>query len=183
MEIKEYQAQAKRTCPSLGSEKLDLAHMVLGIHSELAEWFDAEDKEDKINIAEELIDQIWYLSNYCTFRNINLQELFDKTVNNDEFLSQEWQFVKLEWFTSNLQDLIKKYIAYNKPIDSEKEFLYLGGIFTVIFNEFVGNGITFEEGLERNIAKLKARFPDRFTEEAALNRNLEKERKILEGNA
>lgn len=28
MNLAEYQVQAKRTCPSLGSEKLDLAHMV-----------------------------------------------------------------------------------------------------------------------------------------------------------
>jgi hypothetical protein len=34
---------------------------------------------------------------------------------------------------------------------------------------------------EKNIAKLRARFPQKFTEEAAVNRNLSAERKILEG--
>ena len=33
---------------------------------------------------------------------------------------------------------------------------------------------------QTNINKLKARFPDKFSEENAINRNLDKERKILE---
>lgn len=36
--------------------------------------------------------------------------------------------------------------------------------------------------LERNVAKLKARFPEKFTTDNAINRDVEKERKILEGN-
>lgn len=39
---------------------------------------------------------------------------------------------------------------------------------------------TFEELMETNIAKLKARFPERFNEHDALNRNLDNERKVLE---
>lgn len=39
----------------------------------------------------------------------------------------------------------------------------------------------FEEILTRNIAKLKARFPDKFTSENAIERDLTKERDILEG--
>ena len=35
--------------------------------------------------------------------------------------------------------------------------------------------------LQRNIDKLKARYPDKFSQEKALNRNLDKERDILEG--
>lgn len=41
-------------------------------------------------------------------------------------------------------------------------------------------GITREEVERRNIAKLKARYPGKFTEEAALNRDLVNERKTLE---
>lgn len=39
---------------------------------------------------------------------------------------------------------------------------------------------TWGDDLEKNIAKLKARYPDEFTNEKALNRNTEKEREILE---
>ncbi len=34
--------------------------------------------------------------------------------------------------------------------------------------------------MERNIAKLQARYPDKFTQEQALNRDTDNERKILE---
>lgn len=40
----------------------------------------------------------------------------------------------------------------------------------------------FETMQRTNIAKLKARFPDKFTEEGANNRDLTSERKILENN-
>src|SRR5262249_14290914 len=42
-------------------------------------------------------------------------------------------------------------------------------------------GTDFDTLQRQNIAKLKARFPDKFTESAANNRDLEKEREILEG--
>jgi len=34
--------------------------------------------------------------------------------------------------------------------------------------------------MENNINKLRVRYPEKFTEENALNRNLELERKVLE---
>ena len=37
------------------------------------------------------------------------------------------------------------------------------------------------ETMNKNIAKLKARYPEKFSKEKALNRDLEKEREILEG--
>lgn len=45
------------------------------------------------------------------------------------------------------------------------------------------SGFTFDEAMRVNIAKLRARFPDRFTEFDANNRNLVGEREILEGGS
>lgn len=44
----------------------------------------------------------------------------------------------------------------------------------------IGHDGTWEDVLERNIEKLRARFPDKFTNEDANNRDLETERQILE---
>jgi NTP pyrophosphatase (non-canonical NTP hydrolase) len=41
--------------------------------------------------------------------------------------------------------------------------------------------LNWEEGLDRNIQKLKTRYPEKFTQEAAENRNLTVERANLEG--
>ena len=40
--------------------------------------------------------------------------------------------------------------------------------------------VTFEEIQEKNIAKLRVRFPELFTEDNASNRDLDKEREVLE---
>lgn len=39
---------------------------------------------------------------------------------------------------------------------------------------------SWDDDLEKNIAKLKKRYPDKFTSERAINRDVESERKILE---
>ncbi|MBC2806634.1 hypothetical protein C3Y94_026130 [Rhizobium ruizarguesonis] len=44
---------------------------------------------------------------------------------------------------------------------------------------FKKHDITFEEVFSKNIAKLAARFPDKFTLEAAVNRDLEAEAKVF----
>ena len=44
-------------------------------------------------------------------------------------------------------------------------------------------GADFEGTFETNIAKLRKRFPDRFTEEAAINRDVAAERTVLEDTA
>ena len=43
-------------------------------------------------------------------------------------------------------------------------------------------GISIEDLMAKNIAKLRARFPDRFSTEKAIHRNLDAERKELEQN-
>ena len=158
MTFKDYQEQAKRTCPTLGSEKLDLAHMVLGIHSEYNEWVNAT---DAVNESEELADMLWYLANYCTFRNYSFERLFDVELPNN---------LKLTFNSSKLQDLVKKYIAYNKEISISDESALLENLAFNIKNLYRRTDI--HQSLQNNIDKLKIRFPEKFTEELAKNRYL-----------
>lgn len=167
MTIAQFQKESKRTCPSLG-DKLDLAHMVLGIFSEFEEYINAT---DEVNKSEECSDMMWYIANYCTFKSWDLEVIWKyKKFNNNSFVNN----------VSLLQDLIKKNLAYSKPINSEKEKEILIGLLYNI-SKMYGN-INIEQSLENNIAKLKIRFPDKFTEENAINRNLEQERTELEKN-
>lgn len=180
MQLSKYQEEAKRTCSDLG-EKLNLAHMVLGIGSETEEVYKAAVENDFIGIGEEIADKFWYIANYCSFRNIDFQYLYD---TRNEFTEEAWEAnseVEVIKF-SKLQDYIKKYIAYNKPIDPKLELNALRGIVWSLTEVISNYNADLNVLLERNIAKLKARFPEKFTEEAALNRNLVKERSILEGN-
>lgn len=78
-------------------------------------------------------------------------------------------------------DALKKYLIYGKPMDYVNLEEEIGDLFWYCAILADACGFTFESSMEKNIAKLKARYPNKFTEFDALNRNLEKERKILGG--
>jgi len=77
-------------------------------------------------------------------------------------------------------DVYKKMHAYEKKIDYVNLKEELGDILWYVANFCNVNKWTMEEVMETNINKLKVRFPEKFTQENAINRNLEEERKVLE---
>ena len=179
MNFKEYQENAKRTCADLGSLQLNLSHMILGIISENEEFLNAIANGDMVNAREEQVDQMWYISNYCTYRGYDLQELIGDP-NSLSFELQDFELETPTWdiFTSKLSDYVKKFIAYGKEIDPNLEKKAIEAIVWSLTLE--DTGLNFEVDLQKNIDKLKARFPENFNSNDALNRNLDKERKILE---
>jgi NTP pyrophosphatase (non-canonical NTP hydrolase) len=79
-----------------------------------------------------------------------------------------------------IADALKKHLFYGVPLDLVNVAEEVGDLFwylAVISNEI---GIDFNEIMEKNIAKLKARYGDKFSEHRALNRDLDAERSILE---
>lgn len=173
MKLQEYQEQAKRTYANLGSDKLNLSHMVMGMCTELPELQDSIDNKDDINTGEELADTYWYVSNYETERGYN----------SSEYVSIKAGSIginKLYYDIATLQDIVKKYVAYGKEIDTDTERVLLSRIKHNLDNMFISKGLDRGEFLQKNIDKLKARYPEKFTMENAINRNLNIEREILE---
>jgi NTP pyrophosphatase (non-canonical NTP hydrolase) len=78
------------------------------------------------------------------------------------------------------KDTIKKYKFYGKQIDLTNCIEELGDALWYIAIACDVLNIYIEEVMEKNIAKLKARYGEKFNEEDALNRDLENERNILE---
>ena len=79
-----------------------------------------------------------------------------------------------------ITDIFKKNVAYGKPIDWNHVKEEFGDL-----HWYLGNFASFcdiipEEEFQKNIDKLKARYPEGFTEDKALNRDLIKEYKILD---
>ncbi|MFK8137311.1 MAG: nucleoside triphosphate pyrophosphohydrolase family protein [Bdellovibrionales bacterium] len=77
-------------------------------------------------------------------------------------------------------DALKKHVFYGKELDTVNLAEEMGDIFwycAIISDEL---GVDFDAVMKTNIDKLKARYGDKFTEEAAENRDLNTERKILE---
>ncbi len=80
-----------------------------------------------------------------------------------------------------LTDVYKKFVFYGKPIDFVNVAEEIGDVMwylAIICNDLE---ISFDEIQQQNIAKLRKRFPDKFTETEANVRDLEAEREILEG--
>lgn len=82
--------------------------------------------------------------------------------------------------SGEIQDQLKKAIFYGKPLDKVNLAEELGDVFWYMAIMSDALGVSFAEIMAKNIAKLKARYGDKFTENAALHRDIPAERKILE---
>lgn len=88
----------------------------------------------------------------------------------------------LQTESSEMTDALKKHLFYGKELDIvniKEEIQDCLWYISLVMDEL---DMTYEEAMLTNIAKLKARFPEKFTEYHAENRDLESERKILEGD-
>lgn len=80
-----------------------------------------------------------------------------------------------------IADALKKHIIYGKELDLVNLVEEIGdeSWYMSLLLDAIGSG--WEEAWTKNINKLKARYPDKFTREQALNRDLDAERAVLEG--
>jgi len=77
-------------------------------------------------------------------------------------------------------DMLKKHLYYGKELDLVNLIEEISDIFWYCAIACDALEVDMNKVMQINIEKLAARYPDRFTEEAAINRDLETERKILE---
>ena len=84
--------------------------------------------------------------------------------------------------SGELLDAIKKHLYYGKEFDKPNiveevgDIIWYCGLIMAVF------GMTLEDAMFVNARKLRTRYPDKFTSEKALNRDLEKEREIFEND-
>ena len=168
--LKEYQELAQRTCPDLGSEQLNIEHMMLGIFTEYGELCDVYKKHlaygrdvDFVNVQEEFADQGWYIINLFRIKGIEID------------IRQYFEFDNVRKENINFQLIYFMKSLYTAILDDDMIYLlsswwYLG----------LSLNVDIFKALTNNIDKLKIRYPDKFDEEKALNRDLESEKKELE---
>ena len=84
--------------------------------------------------------------------------------------------------TGELLDAFKKHIYYKKELDIVNIGEEIADIQWYLVNLCRLLDLDMEKLLDTNIAKLRARYGEKFSEEKALNRDLNTERNILEGN-
>ncbi len=82
--------------------------------------------------------------------------------------------------TAEFTDALKKSLFYGKTLDTVNLKEELGDLLWYVSIAMDELGTTYEAEMQRVINKLKLRYPEKFTEEDATNRDLFAERKLLE---
>ena len=172
-----------------------ILHAVIGSLTEVEEILENYENGELMvdvnkqgSIAEESADIFWYLS--ILFRELNIRnynytlpKVISRQTKPDNF-NIDTPFNTLLSFTKvslKFLDLLKKKIYYNKDISNEVMIdlsIKLHALLTHFCNQYNAD---IDQILEKNIAKLKARYGEKFSSDKAINRDLETERKILEG--
>ncbi len=187
MNFNEYRLNTIRTMKTLGSPLLDSIHMTLGVVSEFLEELPvAINNMDYVNIGEEIGDLFWYLANYANVWGIETADTkipYDSLAAHDT-LEQHFQSIEagmktISYHIGQFTDLDKKAFVYNKQVSLEdREYLF----FIILLGV---EGLASKFNLDsdqlrlKNINKLKVRYPEKFTEESANNRDLKAEYETL----
>ena len=122
-----------------------------------------------------------YVENAIKTESVDFDKIKDRLSNKDTIrLLHAAMGASTE--TGEFVDMLKKHIFYGKDIDfvNAKEeigdVLWYAAIAADVLKETMNNIMTV------NIKKLKKRYPDKFTENDAINRDTDEERTILENN-
>jgi NTP pyrophosphatase (non-canonical NTP hydrolase) len=77
-------------------------------------------------------------------------------------------------------DGIKKFVYYGKPLDEVNLIEELGDILWYVAIAANALCIGIDDVMAVNIRKMRERYGEKFSEEAALNRNIDEEKKAME---
>lgn len=183
MKLTEYIKQSERTLNNLG-KKLNVLHASLGLSTELGELLDIYKRNifykkplDLVHIKEELGDIMWYLAILYREFEINPENEIINTITKDIVDSQKIQMLtnKINLLVVQLNNLE---LLNSDHIRRVKYFVPKVYEYIIIVCEIYKFNI--EDVMQTNINKLKVRFPEKFNEFNALNRDLDLERLFLE---
>ena len=191
--LEEYRVLAARTLPDLGGRNNNLLHMEAGIAGEflgeavdiLKKTFAYKKPLDKVHLGEELADTVWYCAGVETINKLPVTIIpFDEEAIAivENIKNQTITYIKerVEIRKSTIEtECLVVILANKRAVDSANRGAILAvigicmGICEVL-------EIDFWQTLTNNISKLQVRYPEKYTNEAALNRDLAAERVELE---
>lgn len=161
-----------------------LLHASIWMQTELWEIFEAlfiKWKDwwvDLINVREELWDVLWYFAILCD--NLNYFDFEFDTNISIKLPSVNDYVYEINDLTINILDSVKKSLFYKKELNIELLKERLSKVFNLTKSVITFLWWDIEKTAIINIEKLRARYPEKFTSENAINRDLKTERNILE---
>lgn len=177
MDFNEYHALAQRTAKQYPTQVANLNHAALGLATEFMECVVEYDPKKS---EEELGDYCWYIPVACQALGVKLGDLMlDATGHSNANALQasvnlNQSVMKLgAKATGDLITMVKRLKIYEKELTPEMRGNALNDIvkmvsFAAQLAESVGYSLA--SALRNNIFKLKLRFPDAYSNEAAEGR-------------
>lgn len=120
-----------------------------------------------------------YIKQAMTTENKDFASIISR-LNNNATLRLLHAIAGLSTESNELLNALKAHIFYGKPLDFVNIQEEAGDIFWFSAQLADVCRFTFEDTMEKNLAKLRARYPNKFNELDAVNRELDRERKVLE---
>lgn len=156
-----------------------LLHGVMGIVSEINELTLAIDNSDRINVGEEISDVTWYVGGILSDElNINIDEY---TPPNTTSTSIQYELNIIINTSSEMMDILKKWFFYGREIVRDDLVAAVYNIYSACYYLCQFFDLDIEDIKRKNIEKLHARYGEKFSENRAKNRDLNREREILSG--
>jgi NTP pyrophosphatase (non-canonical NTP hydrolase) len=187
MNLVEYQEKALRTesiVTEVVADKNELLH-VLSIFVTAGEMLDCLKKKIYYKNPKKYNEKFQELSDSLKF--------FDTCADRHHGEQQEEPLIGIDprvfhgivgasTESAELAAALMKYITTGQldGVNVQEEMADTSWYFAILNDSL---DLSWEEGLVRNIAKLKARYPEKYSDESAEVRDLDTERKILEGKA
>ncbi len=204
--LEQYFELAPRTMSWLDNSEQDSLHMMYGVGSEIGELMDAVKKHiaykkpfDVVNVLEEIGDITWYIAGVVagvekmyTEKRIKSRlasRVLDKTEEGRKVYLKNLDETRAEKSLEVFSDEVIKTITFIEliqKVEAQKHLSFLHGedyleVVLVMCTVFVNSlGEDILTVLTKNINKLEQRYPEKFTFDKALNRDLDAERQILE---
>lgn len=157
-------------------------HSALGMCTEISELKYALMYKDSVNLVEELGDILWYWA-------IGIDSLPDpwdfvgekRIASTSPFISFDEAIDKLLHDVCDWADMVRKEVIHEREIPMADLRSTLDRIYYAVQVACRASGtFTLERVMERNIGKLRVRFPEKYDGFRFDERDLEAERKELE---
>ena len=203
MNATDYTPLARRTMKELETREQHLVHMALGLTGEFGEFIDAIKKNaiygkdlDTTNLTEEMGDSFWYFAGLLPELGVS-PAVMQRSLDLGLAHGIKLQAQATEMGQNSPFDFARALLAFNGQVatisaslaNAPSEYLpsssnavsvveTLGTIFGMLCGIYQ---IDPAQSMYLNIAKLAKRYGDKYSDLAALSRNLDAERAVLEG--
>lgn len=154
-----------------------LIHAMSGMVTEvgeLAELLEASLFHDQAldleHVDEEVGDLLWYVALYHNARGLTMPVVGPVNVSRDRPYTHVLMLAAVA--VGGLVDVLKRHWFYGKEMDTGKADRCSGELLGLVASYALVRGVSVGRLMAANIAKLRARYPQKFTEHDALNRDL-----------